>query len=459
MALTVTVVRGTTVVAGQRVTVDTLNALGLPTVTLDGLVAGSDIPAGAINYTHLTPGPIFTGTATGSGGAYAVNLTPALVALTQGVWLSFKANHVNPGAATLNANGLGAAAVVTPAGQALTGGEIANGQQVWVQWDGTNWQMVSVRSVPQVLYGADSGAANAYVITLAGIGVTALDQLTGVPIIFKATAANTGASTLNLNALGATAITKDGAVALVANDIKAGQMVQVVWDGDRFQLIGLTPRNLYAVDTGSANAYVATLTGVTVADLDQLTGQVIALKADNANTGASTLNLNGLGVQPITKNGAVALVAGDILEDQIVLMVWDGDRFQLVGDDGRADRTSPTVEATPYNIPTGYGYANATVIPHGLSGTPRRIHPWAYCSDAGGDAGWAPSDPPMQLSALSVDSDESTIEYLFTILADATNIYVMRANSADGVKVPHKTTGSSTEITVSKWKILVTAEL
>jgi hypothetical protein len=58
-----------------------------------------------------------------------------------------------------------------------------------------------------------------------------------------------------------------------------------------------------------------------------------------------------------------------------------------------------------------------------------------------------------------LDSDESTIEYLFTILADATNIYVMRANSADGVKVPHKTTGDSTGITVSKWKILVTAEL
>jgi hypothetical protein len=459
MALTVTVVRGTTVVAGQRVTVDTLNALGLPTVTLSGAVAGADIPAGAINYTHITPGTIATATATGSAGAYVVDLSPALGSLTSGVWLSFKANHANPGAVTLNVNGLGAVAVVSPSGQALVGGEIASGQNVWVQYDGTQWQMVSSRSVPHALYAADSGAADAYVITLAGVTITALDQLTGIPIIFKATAANTGASTLNVNALGATAITKDGAVALVANDIKAGQMVQVVWDGDRFQLIGLTPRNLYAEDTGTANACVATLTGVTVANLDQLTGQVLTLKVNATNTGAATLNLNAIGAQAITKNYNAALDAGDLREDQLVQVVWDGDRFQLVSWSARSLRTTDTIETTDQTLPTTAGYANATVIAHGLGARPMKVFCWVYCEDAGGDVGWGPSDPPMQLSAMYVDFGASDQEGEYIILPDATNVRIMLPEASNGVKVPHKTTGVPDVITPSKWKVLLTAEL
>jgi len=349
--------------------------------------------------------------------------------------------------------------VVTPAGQALTGGEIANGQQVWVQWDGINWQMISVRSVPQVLYAADSGAADAYAITLAGVTITALDQLTGIPIIFKATFANTSASTLNVNALGATAITKDGAVALVANDIKAGQMVQVVWDGDRFQLIGLTPRNLYAEDTGSANACVATLTGVTVANLNELTGQVITLKVNATNTGASTLNLNALGGQPIFKNFSATLDAGDLREDQVVQVVWDGTRWQLLGSSARSLRTTDSIETTDQTLPTVVGYANATVIAHGLGARPRSVTCWVYCNDAGLDVGWGPSDPPMLLSGMYVDFGVSDQEGQYLILADATNIRIMLPEADNGVKVPHKTTGIPAVITPSKWKILVTAEL
>lgn len=84
-------------------------------------------------------------------------------------------------------------------------------------------------------YAADSGAADAYVVTLA----PALSaHVVGMPIRFKATNANTGASTININSLGAIAIKKNVSSALAAGDIAAGQIVTVVYDGTNYQLAG-----------------------------------------------------------------------------------------------------------------------------------------------------------------------------------------------------------------------------
>jgi hypothetical protein len=53
MALTVTVSRGFTVVAGVPLSDEDLNALGTPTITLSGGVGGADIADDAISATHL----------------------------------------------------------------------------------------------------------------------------------------------------------------------------------------------------------------------------------------------------------------------------------------------------------------------------------------------------------------------------------------------------------------------
>ena len=54
---------------------------------------------------------------------------------------------------------------------------------------------------------------------------------------FVAAGANTGAATLNINSRGAVAIKKNGDAALVANDIKTGQVVTVRYDGTNFQMV------------------------------------------------------------------------------------------------------------------------------------------------------------------------------------------------------------------------------
>lgn len=83
-------------------------------------------------------------------------------------------------------------------------------------------------------YAADAGAADAYVIALSP-ALTA--YIEGMPVFFKAANANTGASTLDVNGLGAIAVKRSVSAELVEGDILAGQICCVVYDGVNFQLL------------------------------------------------------------------------------------------------------------------------------------------------------------------------------------------------------------------------------
>ena len=86
---------------------------------------------------------------------------------------------------------------------------------------------------------------------------------------------------------------------------------------------------VFAVDTGSANAYVAAVSPVAPVAV----GTRIYVKCIHANTGASTLTLtgwNGGTAKAITKNGTTALAGAEISANQIVQLVWDGTEWQMI---------------------------------------------------------------------------------------------------------------------------------
>lgn len=60
-------------------------------------------------------------------------------------------------------------------------------------------------------------------------------------------------------------------------------------------------------------------------------GQMFYFVAAGANTGAVTLNIDSLGAKSVTRDGSTALVAGDIASGEVVMVVYDGTRFQTIG--------------------------------------------------------------------------------------------------------------------------------
>jgi len=115
----------------------------------------------------------------------------------------------------------------------------------------------------------------------------------------------------------------------------------------------------YAVDAGtSANTYVVSLGSGTSAPTALAAGMMISFLPANTNTGASTLNVNGIGATAIVFNG-VAVPAGDIAKGIITTVQYDGTSFELIAS---AQNPGPTTLATSIGSVTVTNTLTATSL-------------------------------------------------------------------------------------------------
>lgn len=91
-----------------------------------------------------------------------------------------------------------------------------------------------IAALDAIRYAEDAGGDDTYEVTLDPAPV---EYYEGMLVIFSPTTANTGATTLNVNGLGAKAIKKRHDVDLADGDIEVGQIVAVVYDGTTFQMV------------------------------------------------------------------------------------------------------------------------------------------------------------------------------------------------------------------------------
>lgn len=83
---------------------------------------------------------------------------------------------------------------------------------------------------------------------------------------------------------------------------------------------------VYAVDFGTANTYSVNVVPPLTA---YAAGQRWGIKVRNSNTGASTLNINGLGGRNIVYPAGAALVGNEMPAGAVVTLIDDGTRLQL----------------------------------------------------------------------------------------------------------------------------------
>lgn len=103
---------------------------------------------------------------------------------------------------------------------------------------------------------------------------------------------------------------------------------------------------IWSTDSGTANAYVVTLTPTPTITV----GSEIVFRAANSNTGASILTVNGQPSAQITKNGSNSLIAGDITAGQIITAKFDGANYQIVSP---STSTGPSGTTISNGIPLG----------------------------------------------------------------------------------------------------------
>ena len=155
----------------------------------------------------------------------------------------------------------------------------------------------------------------------------------GQPVITGTTISSTVFNNLTADlATGlTTALTKDGQSTPTANigmgafkitNLAAGTVASDAARLDQVQGGGATFISVTGTDT---------LTGTVVPALSAYaTGNQFSFLVANTNTGAVTINVDGIGSKAITRTGTTALVAGDMVAGQAVEIIYDGTRFQLV---------------------------------------------------------------------------------------------------------------------------------
>ena len=85
--------------------------------------------------------------------------------------------------------------------------------------------------------------------------------------------------------------------------------------------------------SGSSNTYVATPSDAWVTGYSSYVGRALTVKPNFTNTGASTINVSGLGAAAIYKNAsgvATALASGDIVSGLPAILICDGTGFILI---------------------------------------------------------------------------------------------------------------------------------
>ena len=234
----------------------------------------------------------------------------------------------------------------------------------------------------------------------------------------------------------------------------------------------------YGVGAGAANVYTLTLTpaspGVNQA---YRTGVSYVFVASVLNTGASTLSVDGLAAKAITKFGTVPLVAGDIVNGQMCVVVYDGTRFQLLNPGfnvGPAnfspgiDRQFLRTNATPATVwESGYitPVASYLAVPaagatasfsHGMSVLPLSWSIGIICIT---NDTTAPGDSQYEVGDFIPGDDLlfSTSESIFTTYANSNVIAMVRFNGAFSIYVRKKTTGDLGLINEAKWQVMARA--
>jgi hypothetical protein len=306
----------------------------------------------------------------------------------------------------------GAGTYTLPAGNPVTTGttissswanstlnDIASGLTTSLAYDG---QTAPVANLPMATY-AHTGVGNAtlrtmyasagqvqdgtfqYLTSVSGTNtVTAIASISmsalaaGQAFRFIVAATNTSGVTLNINSIGAKAITKNGTTALTANDLVINSIVEVVYDGTQFQLVN-SP-----IPTGIITMWSGTIATIPAGWLlcngssgtpDLRNKFVIGAYSDTAGVAYTTIT--GANTQTGGTKDAIVVSHTHTATDSGHTHSIDNPRQPQGGEVGGITNTPPAAANNSGTVATTQtGTANITVSTTGSSGTDQNLPPY-----------------------------------------------------------------------------------
>lgn len=257
-------------------------------------------------------------------GTWTLSL-PAAAVLGNGWYTQIK--NSGTGVITLDPNG-----AETINGQATLA--LLAGESALLVCNGAGWITAAHGSRMVIYWGGTTGnSGNAYTVTVSSPVPTAYTA--GMVVVAVINAANTGTATINVNGLGAKAITKAGSTALAAGDLPAGAVVTLTYDGTQFQMSsgagassgGWTVASktaAYTVGTADKSAFLMctgtwTLSLTAAATLGA--GFVFGVK----NSGSGMITVDPNSSETINGQATLALGAGDT-----AMLICDGSGWQVM---------------------------------------------------------------------------------------------------------------------------------
>jgi hypothetical protein len=166
----------------------------------------------------------------------------------------------------------------------------------------------------------------------------------GMSVRLKLNSGNVGASTLNINGLGAVAVHRAGGASLSSGDLVANMIAEFVYDGSYWQIqnylgttSGATTNNYttsnlpYALDTStSSNTITVSPTPALPSSISA--GQVLIVKLANPITGATTIGITGVSGSPfpVVSFTGQPLSYGSGRSGEMLWLLYDGANFQII---------------------------------------------------------------------------------------------------------------------------------
>lgn len=246
----------------------------------------------------------------------------------------------------------------------------------------------------------------------------------------------------------------------VLANLAAGNQALALIDGDlttlRDPLLSLNTFSNFYTDTGAANAYVITVTTPQV--VTQSAGLRVQFLATNANTGASTLQINALAAKNIKNLNGTALAANQILANAIVDVMYDGTQYLLLQSAFPAFSQITNSLSGDVNLSNVATYFDGPSMAQGTAGT------WFASGtvtliDTTGSATfdvklWDGTTVIASAEALSSGANAITISLSGFLSSPAANIRISAKDitSVNG-KIKFNFTGNSKDSTVSAMRI------